>query len=69
MEVLRELRSQFWYVTSSKEGHEGALMTVAALYSVGGIRTTFTIGVGAGGPAAYWYVGHQSDYVIMLTPV
>lgn len=32
----------------------------AALYSVGGVRTTFTIGVGAGGPAAYWLV------VIML---
>ncbi|KAF1827379.1 amino acid permease [Dissoconium aciculare CBS 342.82] len=31
----------------------------AALYSVGGIRTTFTIGVGAGGPAAYW-----SSYVV-----
>ena len=28
----------------------------AALYSVGGVRTTFTIGVGAGGPAAYWLV-------------
>ncbi|KAK3706499.1 hypothetical protein LTR37_012709 [Vermiconidia calcicola] len=33
----------------------GYLLTfAAALYSVGGIRVTFTIGVGAGGPAAYW---------------
>ncbi|KAF2232759.1 putative amino acid permease [Viridothelium virens] len=31
----------------------------AALYFVGGIRTTFSIGVGAGGPAAYW-----SSYVV-----
>jgi len=31
----------------------------AALYFIGGIRVTFTIGVGAGGPAAYW-----SSYVI-----
>jgi hypothetical protein len=30
------------------------LTKLAALYSVGGIRATFTIGVGAGGPAAYW---------------
>lgn len=30
------------------------LTTSAALYFVGGIRTTFTIGIGAGGPAAYW---------------
>ena len=33
---------------------ETILTRSAALYSVGGIRTTFTIGVGAGGPAAYW---------------
>ena len=33
---------------------ESILIRSAALYSVGGIRTTFTIGVGAGGPAAYW---------------
>ena len=33
---------------------ESILIISAALYSVGGIRTTFTIGVGAGGPAAYW---------------
>ncbi|KAF2424507.1 amino acid transporter [Tothia fuscella] len=26
----------------------------AALYFIGGIRVTFSIGVGAGGPAAYW---------------
>ena len=30
------------------------LTVTAALYSVGGIRATFTIGVGAGGPAAYF---------------
>jgi len=30
------------------------LTKAAALYFVGGIRTTFSIGVGAGGPAAYW---------------
>lgn len=30
------------------------LISIAALYSVGGVRTTFTIGVGAGGPVAYW---------------
>lgn len=35
------------------------LTAAAALYSVGGVRTTFTIGVGAGGPAAYW-----SSYVV-----
>ncbi|KAI7144896.1 hypothetical protein KC352_g29146 [Hortaea werneckii] len=33
---------------------ESFAASFAALYSVGGIRTTFTIGVGAGGPAAYW---------------
>ncbi|KAK5111814.1 hypothetical protein LTR62_004734 [Meristemomyces frigidus] len=38
---------------------ESFAASFAALYSVGGIRTTFTIGVGAGGPAAYW-----SSYVI-----
>src|SRR6201992_3648498 len=32
------------------------LMRVAALYFIGGIRVTFSIGVGAGGPAAYWFV-------------
>ncbi|KAF2395733.1 amino acid transporter [Trichodelitschia bisporula] len=31
----------------------------AALYFIGGIRVTFSIGVGAGGPAAYW-----SSYVV-----
>jgi len=30
-------------------------MRIAALYVVGGIRVTFSIGIGAGGPAAYWY--------------
>ncbi|KAF2095639.1 putative amino acid permease [Rhizodiscina lignyota] len=38
---------------------ESFAASFAALYSVGGIRTTFTIGVGAGGPAAYW-----SSYVV-----
>ena len=37
------------------------LTIAAALYSVGGIRATFTIGVGAGGPAAYWCVGQYVD--------
>lgn len=32
------------------------LTTLAALYFVGGIRVTFSYGVGAGGPAAYWWV-------------
>lgn len=31
------------------------LTYIAALYFIGGIRVTFSIGVGAGGPAAYWY--------------
>ncbi|KAE9965974.1 hypothetical protein BLS_007289 [Venturia inaequalis] len=31
----------------------------AALYFIGGIRVTFSIGVGAGGPAAYW-----SSYIV-----
>jgi hypothetical protein len=30
------------------------LTSIAALYFIGGIRVTFSIGVGAGGPAAYW---------------
>ena len=29
-------------------------MLAAAMYVVGGIRSTFYIGVEAGGPAAYW---------------
>ncbi|KAK5131347.1 hypothetical protein LTR08_001013 [Meristemomyces frigidus] len=41
------------------EFFESFAASFAALYSVGGIRTTFTIGVGAGGPAAYW-----SSYLI-----
>ena len=41
---------------SIQEVWEDELIDSAALYSVGGIRTTFTIGVGAGGPAAYWWV-------------
>jgi hypothetical protein len=32
------------------------LTEIAALYFVGGVRVTFSIGVGAGGPAAYWFV-------------
>ncbi|KAF2673475.1 amino acid transporter [Microthyrium microscopicum] len=35
---------------------ESFAASFAALYSVGGVRVTFTIGVGAGGPAAYWHV-------------
>ncbi|KAL1305372.1 hypothetical protein AAFC00_002266 [Neodothiora populina] len=38
---------------------ESFAASFAALYFVGGIRVTFSIGVGAGGPAAYW-----SSYVI-----
>ncbi|GAB7349091.1 hypothetical protein MBLNU459_g8043t2 [Dothideomycetes sp. NU459] len=38
---------------------ESFAASFAALYFVGGIRTTFSIGVGAGGPAAYW-----SSYVV-----
>ncbi|KAK4505293.1 hypothetical protein PRZ48_003256 [Zasmidium cellare] len=38
---------------------ESFAASFAALYVVGGVRTTFTIGVGAGGPAAYW-----SSYVV-----
>lgn len=57
MEVLRELCCQLWYHFSPC----GVLrkfcsLLSAALYSVGGVRVTFTIGVGAGGPAAYWLV-------------
>lgn len=32
----------------------GLTWATAALYFVGGIRVTFSIGIGAGGPAAYW---------------
>ncbi|CAJ2500551.1 Uu.00g034040.m01.CDS01 [Anthostomella pinea] len=59
MEVLRELCSQLWFVNSTLCSIWHVLTDQAALYSVGGIRTTFTIGVGAGGPAAYW-----SSYVV-----
>lgn len=55
VEVLRELRSELRYVSLLPGlAKPAALTCTAALYSVGGIRTTFTIGVGAGGPAAYW---------------
>jgi hypothetical protein len=55
MEILRELCFQFRYKTSSVR--QTALIAAAALYFVGGVRVTFSYGVGAGGPAAYWY--HQ----------
>ncbi|KAK4934118.1 hypothetical protein LTR66_015718 [Elasticomyces elasticus] len=38
---------------------ESFAASFAALYFIGGIRVTFSIGVGAGGPAAYW-----SSYII-----
>jgi len=41
------------------------LTLLAALYFVGGIRTTFTIGVGAGGPAAYWQVDLKEVYFVV----
>ena len=57
MEVLRKFRSQLWYfLTPAGDVIQITKATIAALYSVGGVRTTFTIGVGAGGPAAYWFV-------------
>lgn len=36
--------------------HFGYLLIVklAALYFVGGVRVTFTTGIAAGGPLAYW---------------
>jgi len=36
----------------------------AALYVVGGIRATFSIGIGAGGPAAYWYLNHTLAFIL-----
>ncbi|KAK0921961.1 hypothetical protein LTR57_008325 [Friedmanniomyces endolithicus] len=57
VEILRELRCKFRSVQLVNMTFEVQPLTeAAALYSVGGIRTTFTIGVGAGGPAAYWRV-------------
>ncbi|KAK5003087.1 hypothetical protein LTR28_010603 [Elasticomyces elasticus] len=37
-----------------KVSYVDRLTAIAALYFIGGIRVTFSIGVGAGGPAAYW---------------
>lgn len=63
MEVLRELRRKFRFVliTGLQIKTRTNTFGLAALYSVGGIRTTFTIGVQAGGPAAYWYVEDTND--------
>lgn len=59
MEIVRELCGQLWYEVPDEIPSSFLLTLTAALYAVGGVRTTFTIGVGAGGPAAYW-----SSYVV-----
>ncbi|EME47537.1 hypothetical protein DOTSEDRAFT_69477 [Dothistroma septosporum NZE10] len=46
---------------------ESFAASFAALYSVGGVRTTFTIGVGAGGPAAYWSSYVVTCFFVMIT--
>ncbi|KXT01565.1 hypothetical protein AC578_6328 [Pseudocercospora eumusae] len=46
---------------------ESFAASFAALYAVGGVRTTFTIGVGAGGPAAYWSSYVVTCFFVMIT--
>ncbi|KAF2165132.1 hypothetical protein M409DRAFT_56023 [Zasmidium cellare ATCC 36951] len=46
---------------------ESFAASFAALYVVGGVRTTFTIGVGAGGPAAYWSSYVVTCFFVMIT--
>ena len=56
MEVLRELLFKFRFGFSIRDSLEMLLTSIAALYFVGGVRVTFSIGIGTGGPAAYWCV-------------
>ncbi|KAF2091684.1 amino acid transporter [Saccharata proteae CBS 121410] len=46
---------------------ESFAASFAALYCVGGVRTTFTIGIGAGGPAAYWSSYVVTCFFVMIT--
>lgn len=46
---------------------ESFASSFAALYFIGGIRVTFSIGVGAGGPAAYWSSYVITCFFVMIT--
>ena len=55
METIREFLCKFWYGFPIIRSHHSYIyVVVAALYFVGGIRATFSIGLGTGGPVAYW---------------
>lgn len=46
---------------------ESFASSFAALYFIGGIRVTFTIGVGAGGPLAYWTSYIVTCFFVFIT--
>ena len=53
-------------VTASSRRAGIDLELVAALYFVGGVRVTFSTGIAAGGPLAYWCVSYSSTHDSVL---